>query len=187
MKIGLGQKLGMTRIFDADGKMIAVTKVALFASQITQVKSVDTDGYKSVQIAAIKKGAHKDKTIRKTEFRLDEIDGYKQGDELKNEFATGDVVEITGTSKGKGFAGTIKRYNFKRGPEGHGGNNVREPGSIGAQQPQRVVLGRHMAGHMGMTTVCVKNLRVIDIENDTLLISGAIPGPNKGILRIVSK
>ncbi len=187
MKFGLAQKVGMTRVFDAEGKMVPVTIVSLLSCQITQVKSVDSDGYKSVQVAAIKKTDTKEKVIRKTEFRVDEIDGYKKGAELENEFVAGDVVEVTGTSKGKGFAGTIKRHSFKRGPEGHGGNNVREPGSIGAQQPQRVVLGRHMAGHMGHTTVTVKNLRVVDADKNILLVSGAIPGPNKGILRIVSK
>ncbi|HLC44135.1 MAG TPA: 50S ribosomal protein L3 [Patescibacteria group bacterium] len=188
MKFILGQKLGMTRVFDADGKMIPVTKVAFLPCEVTQVKTITKDGYNSIQIAALKKNETKTKQMKVMEFRLDDIDGYKMNAKIEgNQFVAGDIVEVTATSKGKGFAGTIKRHDFKRGPASHGGNNVREPGSIGAQQPQRVVKGRKMAGHMGATTVTIKNLRVVDIDDKIMLISGAVPGPNKGIIRIVSK
>lgn len=188
MKFILSQKLGMTRVFDQDGKMIPVTKVAVLPCEITQVKTAEKDGYSSVQVAATKGEGKKVKNIMVAEFRLDEIDGYKKGSKvLASQFVAGDVIEVTGTSKGKGFAGVIKRHGFHRGPESHGGNNVREPGSIGAQQPQRVVLGRKMAGHMGNATVTVKNLKIVDVDKDIILISGAIPGPNKGLLKISSK
>lgn len=188
MKFILGQKLGMSRIFDENGKIIPVTKVVILACEITQVKTKTKDGYSSVQIAALKQTGQKTKTMKTMEFRLDDLDGYKKGAKvLGSQFVAGDIVEVTATSKGKGFAGTIKRHGFKRGPESHGGNNVREPGSIGSQQPQRVVLGRKMAGHMGAKTVTIKNLKVMDIDNEIMLVSGAIPGPNKGIIRVVSK
>ena len=178
----------MTRVFDTNGKTIPVTRVVFLPCEVTQVKSLAKDGYNSVQIAALKKNDTKTKQMKVMEFRVDDIDGYKMAAKIEgNQFVAGDIVEVTATSKGKGFAGTIKRHDFKRGPASHGGNNVREPGSIGAQQPQRVVLGRKMAGHMGATTVTVKNLKVVEIDSEMMLISGAIPGPNKGIIRIVSK
>lgn len=177
----------MTRVFDADGKMIPVTRISFLPCSVSQIKSQEKDGYVSVQVTAHKQVENK-KPMLVAEFRLDDVSGYKKGEKIKtDQFAAGDVIEVTATSKGKGFAGTIKRHDFKRGPASHGGNNVREPGSIGAQQPQRVVLGRKMAGHMGATTVTVKNLKVIDIDDKMMLISGAVPGPNKGIIRIVSK
>lgn len=174
----------MTRIFDAEGKSIAASMVEAFPCVVSQIKNVANDGYVGVQISFEKSS----KNISYSEFRLDSVDGYKKGDKIElSQFAAGDTVEVTGTGKGKGFAGTIKRHGFHRGPESHGGNNVREPGSIGAQQPQRVVLGRRMAGRMGGETATVKNLKVIAVEKNTILISGAIPGPKKGILRIKSK
>lgn len=188
MKFILGQKLGMTRVFDADGKVIPVTRIAFLPCVVSQVKTQDKDGYVSVQVSAHKQLDEKKNPMRIMEFRLDDVSGYKKGEEVKtDQFAAGDIVEVTAKSKGKGFAGTIKRHGFHRGPASHGGNNVREPGSIGAQQPQRVVKGKKMAGHMGATTITVKNLKVIDINKDTILISGAVPGPNKGIVRVVSK
>lgn len=188
MKFILGRKLGMTRVFDTDGKEVAVNIVSVLPCEVSQVKSLDKDGYSAVQIKATKEKGDKTLDIRKVEFRLDDTAAYKVGKKITtDQFSAGDVVEVTGTSKGKGFAGTIKRYNFKRGPESHGGNNVREPGSIGAQQPQRVVLGRRMAGHKGVETINVKNLKVIDVDKNILLISGAIPGPNKGIVKVFAK
>jgi len=196
MKFILGQKLGMTRVFDEDGKVIPVTRIGFLPCTVSQVKKLDKDGYTSVQITAHKQSdsdpsredrAEARKAMRIMEFRLDEIDGYKKGTKIDgSQFAAGDLVEVTAKSKGKGFAGTIKRHDFRRGPASHGGNNVREPGSIGAQQPQRVVLGRKMAGHMGAVTVTVKNLKVINIDKNSILVSGAVPGPNKGIIRVIS-
>lgn len=187
MKMIIGQKLGMTRIFDAEGKSVPVSLVKILPCTVSQVKTEKVDGYNAIAITA-KNPLRDDKVLKIAEFKVENIEDYKKGQKiLSDQFEAGDIVEVTGTSKGKGFAGTIKRHSFKRGPEGHGGNNVREPGSIGAQQPQRVVLGRKMAGHMGAVTVNVKNLKVVDVDKDTIAISGAIPGPAKGILKIWGK
>lgn len=186
MKIALGQKLGMTRVFDTEGRALAVTMVKILPAKVTQVKSDAKDGYSAVQISSYK-NEEKGKILRASEFKIEDLSGVKAGSILKVDFENGDFVSIQGTSKGKGFAGTIKRHGFKRGPETHGGNNVREPGSIGAQQPQRVTKGRHMAGHMGHETVTVKNLKVVDISNDIMLVSGAVPGPRKSVLKIFGK
>jgi large subunit ribosomal protein L3 len=183
MKFILGQKLGMTRVFDETGKSIAVNKIKLFPCVVSQVKTADKDGYASVQIKA--GSLVKDSTVKICEFRVE--DEYKVGDKINPEFVAGDKVTVVANSKGKGFAGTIKRHGFKRGPESHGGNNVREPGSIGGGYPQRVVKGRRMAGHMGATQINVKNLKVIDTDNEIILISGAIPGPNKGIIKVFTE
>jgi len=177
----------MARVFDAEGRQVAVSKALLLPAKISQIKTVEKDGYQAVQISAQKGEGKKIKNIRTKEFNLAEIGNLKKDDKLAVEFKAGDIVDIRGTSKGKGFAGTIKRHGFKRGPESHGGNNVREPGSIGAQQPQRVVLGRKMAGHMGVKVTTIRNLEVVAVMDDIILISGAIPGPNKGIIEIVAK
>jgi len=187
MKFALARKIGMARIFDAEGKQVAVSKALILASKVSQIKTVAKDGYQSVQITAFKDEGKKTRNIRVREFKTDQVDGLKRNDKMETTIKAGDIVDVTGTSKGKGFAGTIKRHGFKRGPESHGGNNVREPGSIGAQQPQRVVLGRKMAGHMGVKTATIKNLQVVAVMDDIILISGAIPGPNKGIIEIVAK
>lgn len=187
MKFAIAEKSGMTRVFDAEGKSIAVTIVRILPMSVSQVKKTDKDGYSALQIKASDKVGDKEKVRKITEIRLDDVTGFKDGDVIKTEFIAGELVNVTGTGKGKGFAGTIKRHGFKRGPEGHGGNNVREPGSIGAQQPQRVVLGRKMAGRLGGETVCVKNLKIIDLDKEIMLIAGAIPGSRRTILRIVAK
>jgi large subunit ribosomal protein L3 len=187
MKFAIAQKMGMTRVFDKEGKNIAVTMVKLFPMKVEQIKTQEVDGYSALKVKAYTEDGEKVKDIKSCEF--DAIDGtkYKVDQKIKIEFDTEDFVTVTGTSKGKGFAGTIKRHGFKRGPEGHGGNNVREPGSIGAQQPQRVVLGRRMAGRLGGDTVTIGNLKVVDINKDTMLIAGAIPGHSKTLLRITAK
>lgn len=187
VKFALARKIGMARVFDAEGKQMAVSKALILPTEISQIKTIEKDGYRAIQIAAKKGEGNKTKMIRVKEFRTDEIGGQKKNDKINVMFEAGDIINVSGTSKGKGFAGTIKRHGFKRGPESHGGNNVREPGSIGAQQPQRVVLGRKMAGHMGVKKTTVRNLQVIAVQDDIILISGAIPGPNKGIIEIVSK
>lgn len=174
----------MTRVFDAEGKVVAVTMIKAMPCAVSAVKTLEKDGYTAVQIKATKKVGDKEKTVTITEFRTE--DEFKLGDKITlDQFEVGDKTTVTGTGKGKGFAGTIKRHGFRRGPESHGGNNVREPGSIGAQQPQRVVPGRRMAGHMGTRTVTTKNLNIISIDKDIMLIKGSIPGPSKSILRIV--
>lgn len=182
----LARKIGMARVFDAEGRQVAVSKALILPAKISQIKTVEKDGYQAIQISAQKGEGKKTKNIRTKEFNLAEIGNLKKDDKLPIEFKAGDIVDIRGTSKGKGFAGTIKRHGFKRGPESHGGNNVREPGSIGAQQPQRVVLGRKMAGHMGVKVTTIRNLEIVAVQDDIVLISGAIPGPNKGIIEIVS-
>lgn len=183
MKFILGQKLGMSRVFDVEGRSVAVNKIKALRCSVSALRTADKDGYAAVQIKASKMVGEKEREIRTCEFKAE--GEYKKGDEITFEqFEIGDKVTVTGTSKGKGFAGTIKRHGFHRGPESHGGNNVREPGSIGGGYPQRVVKGRRMAGHMGDETITVKNLKVIDVDKDILLVSGAIPGANKSILKI---
>lgn len=173
----------MTRVFDAEGRSLAVNIVRAFPCVVSAIKSDDKDGYAAIQVTAKK---DEKKTAAIAEFKPTNVSDYKKNDKITlDQFQAGDSVQVTGTSKGKGFAGTIKRHGFKRGPESHGGNNVREPGSIGAQQPQRVVKGRRMAGHMGVTTVTVQNLKVVDVDKDIILVSGAIPGPNKSIVKII--
>lgn len=177
----------MTRVFDADGKIIAVTILKILPSKVSAIKTADKDGYSAIQIKSVKTKGEKEVDLKICEFRVENISDYKVGQNVEIDFAAGEHVAVQGTSKGKGFAGTIKRHGFKRGPESHGGNNVREPGSIGAQQPQRVVKGRKMAGHMGVDTITVSNLKVVDINKDTVLISGAIPGNNGAIIKVYSK
>ncbi|MFA5926849.1 MAG: 50S ribosomal protein L3 [Patescibacteria group bacterium] len=184
MKFIIGRKLGMTRVFDDEGRSIPVTKVAVLPAVVSQVKTKDTDGYKSVQIKAYKfQGS--EKVAKTSEFRVENPGRYKIGDKIGlKQFKKDEIVAVEGVSKGKGFAGTIKRHGFKRGPETHGSNNVREPGSIGGGYPQRVVLGRRMPGHMGHSTVTIKNLRIVDLDDEMILISGAIPGPVKSIIKV---
>jgi large subunit ribosomal protein L3 len=185
MKFIIGQKKGMTRIFDEEGRSVAVSIVKAMPCFVSAVKTLEKDGYEAIQIRSTKKVGGKERQMYSCEFRTKS--DRKKGDQINLEqFAVGDNITVTGTSKGKGFAGTIKRYEFHRGPESHGGNNVREPGSIGGGYPQRVVKGRRMPGHMGHNTATVKNLTIINLDADTMLVSGAIPGPNKGIVEILS-
>lgn len=184
MKFIIGRKIGMTRVFDEEGRNFAVTKIAALPTVVSQVKNKDTDGYKSVQISAYKDSAKK-KVVKIAEFKVNNPGSYKKGEEITpKQFKKNDVVSIIGIAKGKGFSGTIKRHGFSRGPMSHGSNNHRQPGSIGGGYPQRVVLGRKMAGRMGGEQVTVKNLRIVDIEDEILLIAGSIPGPNKAIVKI---
>ncbi|MEK7096505.1 MAG: 50S ribosomal protein L3 [Patescibacteria group bacterium] len=186
MKYILGRKVGMTRVFDDEGRHVAVTIVKPMFCKVSAVKKGEKDGYKSVQISAYKNISGK-KVAKISEFREDNI-RVKVGDEVKiNQFLKDELVTVSGISKGKGFAGTIKRHSFHSGPKSHGSNNVREPGSIGGGYPQRVVLGRKMPGKMGAEMVTVKNLKIVDIDNENILIAGAVPGPSKGILKIYGK
>ena len=198
MKALITRKVGMTSIITQDGALTPVTLLSASPCVVTQVKTTETDGYTAVQL-----GFEKGKNIGKAqaghfkqsgitpkvvrEFRVDEItDDVKVGSELTAEvFAVGDTVHVTGTSKGKGFAGTIKRHNFHRSRKTHGGNgNVRKPGSIGSMFPQKVFKGKRMAGQMGSEQVTVQNLKValVDIENQVIGVIGAVPGPRKGII-----
>ena len=199
----IGKKIGMTQIFDENGKVVPVTVVEAGPCVVSQKKTVENDGYAAVQIGFGDLKAHKVKkpmaghfakanvapkrTLR--EFRFDDIDAYNVGDLVKADvFAAGDKVDVTGTSKGKGYAGVIKRWNFRRLKETHGtGPVARHGGSIGScSDPSRVYPGKKMAGHLGSERVTVQNLQVVkvDAENNLIAIKGAIPGPNGGTVVI---
>lgn len=200
MKTLLGTKIGMTQILGDDGATIPVTLIQAGPCTVTQVKTVDTDGYTAVQIGYgsgknlsnavaghVKKSGMTPKVIQ--EVRVSELpNDIKVGDALDVAmFTLGDTVDVTGTSKGKGFAGTVKRHNFNTSKKTHGGNgNVRKPGSIGSMYPQKIFKGKRMAGQMGHEQVTVKNLVVAYIDKDDNLIGlkGAVPGPRRGIVRI---
>ena len=199
----IGKKIGMTQIFDENGKVVPVTVVEAGPCVVSQKKTVENDGYAAVQIGFGDLKAHKVKkpmaghfakanvapkrTLR--EFRFDDIDAYNVGDLVKADvFAAGDKVDVTGTSKGKGYAGVIKRWNFQRLKESHGSGPVaRHGGSSGScSDPSRVYPGKKMAGHLGSERVTVQNLQVVkvDAENNLIAIKGAIPGPNGGTVVI---
>ncbi len=203
MKALLGTKIGMTQIISEDGVAIPVTIIQAGPVTVTQVKTVETDGYNAVQVAfgvgknLSKAVAGHTKSAKVTPKHIREIrvenlpEGLKVGDTIDvNAFELGETVHATGTSKGKGFAGTIKRHNFKASARSHGGNgNVRRVGSIGSMYPQKVFKGKKMAGRMGNDRVTVKNLSVayIDPENNLIGLKGAVPGPKKGLVMIGGK
>ncbi len=204
MKKGIiGKKIGMTQIFDEKGKVIPVTVVEAGPCVVTQKKTVENDGYEAVQVGFgdqkpqrvtkpltghFKKGdVAPKKTLR--EFRLDDAGALNVGDLIKADtFEEGEHVDVTGVSKGKGYAGVIKRWNFHRLKETHGtGPVARHPGSSGPiSDPSRVFKGKKKAGHLGAETVTVQNLTVakIDAENNLIAVKGAVPGPNGGIVVI---
>ena len=204
MSIGLiGRKVGMTQVFQADGTMVGVSVLAIEPNTVTKLRTPERDGYSAVQLGAepvVRKklskpeaGQLKDlpqvRTIR--EFRVDDLAGYEVGQQvaLADLFADGDLVDVTGVSKGKGFAGVIKRHNFARGPQTHGSDHHRAPGSIGpGTTPGRVYRGLKMAGHMGDERTTVKKVRVVraDPEKNLLLVKGSLPGP-RGSLILVKK
>lgn len=200
MKALITRKVGMTSTIAEDGKVQAVTLLSASPCVVTQVKTLETDGYTAIQVGFeeakeqnvnkaqqghFKAAGASPKVVR--EFRVDEIpEGLKVGDTVNPEaFELGDVIDVTGDSKGKGFAGTIKRHNFHRGRKTHGGNgNVRKPGSIGSMYPQKVFKGKRMAGQMGDEQVTIKNLKIafVDTELGVIGVTGAVPGPRKGIV-----
>ena len=199
MKALLGTKIGMTQVIGEDGVATPVTLIHTGTQTVTQVKSVENDGYNAVQVSFgegknlskavaghVKPAGVTPKEIR--EFRVDNLDEFKVGDTFDvSEFSLGDVVDATGVSKGKGFAGTIKRHNFKRHRKTHGGKgNTRKPGSIGSMYPQKIFKGKRMAGHMGAEQVTVKNLKVayISVADNLIGVKGAVPGPKKGLIVI---
>jgi large subunit ribosomal protein L3 len=202
MSIGLiGRKVGMTQVFEDDGTMVAVSVVSIEPNTVTRLRTTDRDGYTAVQLGTevAKKlskpetGQLKDlpkvATIR--EFRVDDIGSYEVGQTvaLGDLFAVGDEVDVTGVSKGKGFAGHIKRHNFHRGPKTHGSDHHREPGSIGpGTTPGRVYRGLKMAGHMGDERTTIKKVRVVraDTDRNLLLVKGSLPGA-RGSLILVKK
>ena len=196
----IGKKLGMTQLFDANGIVIPVTVIEAGPCVVSQKKTVENDGYEAVQIGfgdlkASKvngpmKGhfAKNDIAPKKVlrEFRLDDTSAVNVGDVLKADiFAEGESVDVRGTSKGKGYAGVIKRWNFSRLKESHGTGPVhRHGGSLGVIDPARVFKGKKMAGHLGNERVTVQNLKVvkIDAENNIIAVKGAVPGPKGGIV-----
>ena len=198
VKTLLGTKLGMTQILSDDGRAIPVTIIQAGPVTVTQVKTVESDGYNAVQVAYgegknlskavaghVKSAKVTPKHIR--EFRVaDTPSDVKVGDEFDvSVFTVGDTVHATGTSKGKGFAGTIKRHNFMRHKKTHGGKgNTRKPGSIGSMYPQKVFKGKRMAGQMGAERVTVRNLEVayVDPQTNVIGVKGAVPGPRKGLV-----
>jgi len=199
----IGKKVGMTQIFDEKGNVIPVTVVQAGPCVVSQKKTIENDGYDSIQVGygdlkpqKVKKPmqghfAKADVAPKRTlrEFRLENTDAYNVGDLIKADvFANGDKVDVSGTSKGKGYQGVIKRWNFHRLKETHGSGPVaRHGGSNGCcSDPSRVFKGLKMAGHMGAEHVTVQNLTVakVDAENNLIAIKGAVPGPNGGIVVI---
>lgn len=199
MRAIYGKKLMMTRMFDKAGKFIPVTVFFVAENTVTQEKTLDKDGYKAIQAGAGEKRhinkpqqGHLAKAKAKSAklFEIKTEEKYNLGDKISLDiFTVGEKVNVTGTSKGKGFTGTVKRHNFNTGPRTHGSNNYRQPGSIGDTGPQRVVKGKRMAGHMGAEKVTVKNLEIINIDKDKgqLILRGGVPGPNKSGILIWTK
>mgnify|MGYP002526438711 CR=1 FL=1 len=200
----IGKKLGMTQIFDEKGNVVPVTVIEAGPCVVAQVKTVETDGYNSIQLGY---GEVKAKHINKPEpghfaksklenkkhlreFRLEDISNFKVGDEVKADvFAKGEKVDIQGTSKGKGFQGVIKRHGQHRGPMGHGSMYHRRPGSMGpCATPGRVFKGKKLPGHMGSVTVTIQNLDVVavDMDKNVILVKGSVPGAKGAILKIKS-
>ena len=201
----IGRKVGMTQIFDEEeGKVIPVTVIEATPCTVTQIKTVEQDGYQAVQLGF---GDVKEKKLNKPElghlsknklapkkylreFKLDSVEGMKVGDELKADvFAVGDKVDVQGTSKGKGFQGVIKRHGQSRGPMGHGSMYHRRPGSMGpTSTPGRVFPGKNLPGHMGVETVTIQNLEVVkvDLDKNVILVKGSVPGTKGSILKIKS-
>lgn len=203
MKKGIyGKKLGMTQIFDNDGLVIPVTVVEVEPSLVLRKKTVETDGYNAIVLAT---GEVKEKQMNKPEkgqfdkvklaykkyvkeLRLDDIESYNVGDELKADiFEVGELVDVQGVSKGKGFQGVIKRHGQHIGPKGHGSMYHRRPGSMGpTSSPGRVFPGKKLPGHTGKDTVTVQNLQIVkvDMDKNVILIKGSIPGYKNSLVRI---
>ena len=198
----IGKKVGMTQIFDENGRVIPVTVVEAGPCVVVQKKTVETDGYDAIQVGF---GELREKLVNKPrrghfakagvslrrtlkEFRMEDVANYNVGDEIKvDTFEIGDKVDVSGVSKGKGFQGTIKRWNASRGPMSHGSKFHRAPGSMGAaSDPSRTFKNKRMPGHMGAKNTTVLNLEVVKImpEKNIILSKGGIPGPNKGTIVI---
>lgn len=199
----LGKKLGMTQIFNAEGKIVPVTVIGAGPCVIAQVKTIEKDGYQAVQIGF---GDIKPVNVNKPlaghckangispvrwfkEVKIEDPESYKSGQSLAVDiFNAGEKIDISGTSKGKGFAGTIKRWNDRRGPMSHGSKCHRRPATTGAKGPARVFKGKHSPGRMGGDKITVQNLEIVrvDTERNLLLVKGAVPGPKNGLLVIKS-
>ena len=199
----IGKKVGMTQIFDENGLAVPVTVIKVDETVVTQVKTVDTDGYNAIQVGTI---AAKEKHLTKAqlghfkknslsnyrhlqEFRVDNPQDFKVGDRVELSVLDNvEKVDVTGKSIGKGFQGTVKRWNFGRGPMAHGSKNHREPGSIGAgTTPSRVIKGKRMAGNMGNERVTITKLKLVkvDASNGLVLVKGSVPGCDGRLVTIV--
>ena len=203
MKGILGRKIGMTSVFASNGTLIPVTVIEVEPNIVSQIKTKEKDGYEAIQLAAFEK---REKLANKPEIghlkkanttpkrflreiRGVDVSAYSLGCEVKADiFAEGEMVDVTGTSKGKGFQGVIKRWNQSRGPMGHGSQYHRGVGSLGTLLPMRVIPGKKMPGHMGSEQVTIQNLEVVqvDLENNVILIKGNVPGPKKSLVLIKS-
>jgi large subunit ribosomal protein L3 len=201
IKAILGKKIGMTQIFTEDAKALPVTIVEAGPNIVLQKKSLAREGYDAIQVGF---GAQKEHRVNRPmkghfkkagvkparyirEFRLADISAYEAGSAIRVDiFTEGELVDVTGISKGKGFAGGVKRHHFSRGSMGHGSKYHRRPGSLGAKGPARVFKGRKMPGHMGAKRVTIQSLKVVKVipDQNIILIKGAIPGPKKGLVMI---
>ena len=197
----LGKKVGMTQVFTDQGLAVPVTVIEAGPCQVVQKRTVERDGYSAIQVGF---GEKREKLFNKPikghfnkagikplrflrELRIEDCEGYQVGQEIKADlFSTGEKVDVVGTSKGRGFAGGIKRHGFHRGPMAHGSKYHRRPGSLGAKGPARVYKGRKLPGHYGAERVTVQNLEVVRVDPDRnlLAIRGAVPGPRGGLVII---
>lgn len=199
MKALITRKLGMTSAIGSDGVLRAITLLSVSPNTITQIKNLEHDGYQAVQLGAEESkklpkpqaGHYKAAKVQPKvarEVRVTELtQDMKPGDRLAADiFSVGDTVHVTGISKGKGWAGTIKRHNFHRGRKTHGGQSYRRPGSIGSMYPQKIFKGKKMAGRMGHEQTTVRNLSIalVDTERNIIGVAGAVPGPNKGLVLV---
>ena len=202
MKGILGRKVGMTEVFTKDGKAIPVTVIEVEPNVVTQVKTTETDGYNAIQLATVEKKeknaskasiGHAKKANTTPKRFLKEIRNfegtYNLGDKISADiFEVGEIVDVTGTSKGKGTQGVIKRYGQHSGPDTHGSRYHRRVGSLGTMRPMRVIPGKKLPGHMGDVTVTIQNLEIVDVnlEDNYILVSGNVPGPKKSLVLIKS-
>jgi len=199
----LGRKLGMTQVFTKSGKVVPVTVIDVEPNVVTQIKTIENDGYEAIQLGFDTKReklatkasvgiTNKANTTPKRFFREIkgvDVNNYSLGQEVKVDiFTEGEVVDVTGTSKGKGFQGVIKRHGQSRGPMGHGSHYHRGPGSMGTMRPMRVFKGKKLPGHMGSLTVTVQNLEIVsvDVENNLILVKGNVPGAKNSLVIITT-
>ena len=199
----LGRKIGMTQVFAKNGKLVPVTVISVEPNVVSQIKTMETDGYEAIQLAFdtkreklankpemghLKKANTSPKRFLK-EIRGVDINNYTLGQEIKADiFTEGEMVDVTGTSKGKGYQGVIKKYNQSRGPMGHGSQYHRGVGSLGTMRPMRVLKGKGLPSHMGAETVTVQNLEIVmvDLEDNVILVKGNVPGSKKSLVIIRS-
>ncbi len=203
MKGILGRKIGMTQVFSKSGKLTPVTVISVEPNVVTQIKTIENDGYEAIQLGFDTKReklatkaslgiTNKAKTTPKRffkEIRGVDVNDYALGQEIKADiFTPGEVVDVTGTTKGHGFQGVVKRHGNSRGPMGHGSHYHRKPGSMGTMRPMRVFKGKKLPGHMGVLTVTIQNLEIVDVDtvNNVILVKGNVPGAKNALVVIKS-